>query len=132
MRASGVGPGRFITLLVAVSACLLSAAIATPAHAQFVCGGSGTGAEPQKDSGSNNVAIGNRAFINPTFNSSTAIGGQNLLNGSNTVLLGLGASTVGNATSDNSIALGSGAQVGGNNSTAVGQSATASAFGSTA
>src|SRR5437868_11189752 len=52
MRASGVGPGRFITLLVAVSACLLSAAIATPAHAQFVCGGSGTGAEPQNGGGS--------------------------------------------------------------------------------
>ena len=115
MRTSDVRPRRLVRLLGAAGACLLVSILAPPAHAQFVCGGSATGAAPvtgggatatgtastacgtQSNAVTEGTAIGYLAYAQPTTTFGANTGAVAVGNSANS--FGSGATALGAASS---------------------------------
>ena len=136
MRTLGVRPGRLVTILAAASIGLLFVALAPQsATAQFVCGGSATGAEPQSGATSTAV-IGSTACgigVSASGTGSTALGTSYLFGGHTTASgeasIAIGASSdpviQTTASGTNSIAVGNNAQALNSQAVAIGYATSA-------
>ena len=122
MRTLGVRPGRLVTILAAASIGLLFVALAPQsATAQFVCGGSATGAEPQSGAPSTAV-IGSTAL-----GTSYLFGGHTTASGEASIAIGASSDPVIQTTASgtNSIAVGNNAQALNSQAVAIGYATSA-------
>jgi len=136
MRTLGVQPGRLVTNLAAAILSLLFLALAPQsATAQFVCGGSATGAEPQSGATSTAVAgsVACGIGVSASGTGSTALGTSYLFGGHTTASgeasIAIGASSdpviQTTASGTNSIAVGNNAQALNSQAVAIGESTSA-------
>jgi hypothetical protein len=139
MPVSVTRSGRFIALLVAASGCLLGMIPAQPAHAQFVCGGSATGAPPLTGGGATATGLVSTACgaLSMATNEGTAFGwfataapAIPSAGGANSGAVAIGNST--NAFGDGATAVGAASNASASYAIAIGASSDATGVGAIA